>query len=175
MNTMMKLGMATLCTAAVAMPAQAGRGESVVYELGAESSYIEGCFGLCLCAIFYFGDVEGTMTFTPQSLSGTADIYDVSDVQWQVNLFGMPGGPIYTGVSEAPQVEAVRISGGRFAVVGSLSDARARSRGAREINLGGAAAFPGFTATLVHAEQFRPGRPQPTHRLPNPAAPVAVA
>lgn len=60
------------------------------------------------------------------------------------------GGPIYTGVREAPQVEAVRISGGRFVVVGSLSDARARSRGAREINLGGAAAFPGFTDAHVH-------------------------
>lgn len=60
------------------------------------------------------------------------------------------GGPIYTGVGEAPQVEAVRISGGRFVVVGSLSDARALSRGAREINLGGAAAFPGFTDAHVH-------------------------
>lgn len=38
------------------------------------------------------------------------------------------GGPIYTGVGEAPQVEAVRISGGRFVVVGSLSDARALDR-----------------------------------------------
>ncbi len=26
------------------------------------------------------------------------------------------------------------------------------------------AAFPGLTARLLHAEQFRPGRPQPTHR-----------
>lgn len=27
------------------------------------------------------------------------------------------------------------------------------------------AAFPGLSVRLVHAEQFRPGRPQPTHRL----------
>ncbi len=60
------------------------------------------------------------------------------------------GGPIYTGVAATPQVEAVRISGGRFVVVGSLSDARARSRGAREIDLRGAAAFPGFTDAHVH-------------------------
>ena len=60
------------------------------------------------------------------------------------------GGPIYTGVAAAPQAEAVRISGGRFAVVGSLSDARAGARGAREIDLGGAAAFPGFTDAHVH-------------------------
>jgi len=60
------------------------------------------------------------------------------------------GGPIYTGVAATPQVEAVRISGGRFAIVGALSDARARSSGAREIDLNGAAAFPGFTDNHVH-------------------------
>lgn len=59
------------------------------------------------------------------------------------------GGPIYTGVSEAP-VGAVRISNGVFAVVGSLSDARAHARGAREIDLGGATALPGFTDSHVH-------------------------
>ena len=60
------------------------------------------------------------------------------------------GGPIYTGAASAPRAEAVRISGGRFVVVGSLSDARTRGRGAREINLGGAAALPGFTDSHVH-------------------------
>jgi predicted amidohydrolase YtcJ len=59
------------------------------------------------------------------------------------------GGPIYTGVAEAT-VEALRIRDGVFAVVGSLADARANARGAREIDLGGAAAFPGFTDAHVH-------------------------
>ncbi len=59
------------------------------------------------------------------------------------------GGPIYTGVAEAP-VEAVRVSNGLFAVVGSLADARANARGAREIDLAGATAFPGFTDSHVH-------------------------
>ncbi|MBL8546413.1 MAG: amidohydrolase [Hyphomonadaceae bacterium] len=59
------------------------------------------------------------------------------------------GGPIYTGVAEAP-VEALRISNGLFAVVGSLADARANAGNAREIDLGGAAAFPGFTDAHVH-------------------------
>ncbi len=59
------------------------------------------------------------------------------------------GGPIYTGVAEAP-VEAVRISNGVFAVVGSLADARANARNTREINLAGAAAYPGFTDAHVH-------------------------
>lgn len=60
------------------------------------------------------------------------------------------GGPIYTGVEAAPRVEAVRIRNGRFVVVGALSDARADGRGAREIDLQGAAAFPGFTDSHVH-------------------------
>jgi predicted amidohydrolase YtcJ len=59
------------------------------------------------------------------------------------------GGPIYTGLAETP-VEALRIRDGVFAVVGSLADARAHARGAREIDLGGAAAFPGFTDGHVH-------------------------
>ena len=59
------------------------------------------------------------------------------------------GGPIHTGASDAP-VEALRISNGVFAVVGALADARSGARGAREINLGGAAAFPGFTDAHVH-------------------------
>ncbi len=59
------------------------------------------------------------------------------------------GGPIYTGVSETP-VEAIRIRNGVFAVVGSLADARADASGAREINLAGAAAYPGFTDAHVH-------------------------
>lgn len=59
------------------------------------------------------------------------------------------GGPIYTGVADRP-VEALRIRNGVFAVIGSLADARAHRRGAREIDLGGAAAFPGFTDGHVH-------------------------
>jgi hypothetical protein len=35
--------------------------------------------------------------------------------------------------------------------------------------------FNGLTSTLVHAEQFRPGRPQPTHRLAHAGADVARA
>lgn len=56
------------------------------------------------------------------------------------------GGPIYTGVGRA---DAVRISGGRFAFVGALSGARAGPP-AREIDLGGAAALPGFCDAHVH-------------------------
>jgi hypothetical protein len=36
------------------------------------------------------------------------------------------------------------------------------------------AVFPGLTVRLVHAEQFRPGRPQPTHRLSAAETPLTV-
>lgn len=60
------------------------------------------------------------------------------------------GGPIYTGIAAAPRVEAVRIAEGRFVFAGSLADARADARGVEEIDLGGAAAFPGFADGHVH-------------------------
>lgn len=60
------------------------------------------------------------------------------------------GGPIYSGAPDAPPFEAVRVSNGVFTVVGSLADAQTNSGGAREINLGGAALFPGFTDAHVH-------------------------
>lgn len=60
------------------------------------------------------------------------------------------GGPIYTGVAAQPRVEALRIANGVIAFAGALDDARSRAVGAREINLNGAAAFPGFTDAHVH-------------------------
>jgi len=60
------------------------------------------------------------------------------------------GGPIYTGVAATPRVEALRVSGGRIAFAGTLEEARSGASGVREIDLGGAAAFPGFTDAHVH-------------------------
>ncbi|HYD72787.1 MAG TPA: amidohydrolase [Candidatus Binatia bacterium] len=59
------------------------------------------------------------------------------------------GGPIYTGLAATPRVEALRIRNGLIAFAGPLDQARSGSR-AREINLNGAAAFPGFTDAHVH-------------------------
>jgi predicted amidohydrolase YtcJ len=60
------------------------------------------------------------------------------------------GGPIYTGVAANPRVEAVRIRDGRFVFAGALSEARADGARVRELNLRGAAAFPGFVDSHVH-------------------------
>jgi len=59
------------------------------------------------------------------------------------------GGPIYAGAGAQDRAEAVRIENGRFAVVGALADARRGAR-AEEIDLAGAAAFPGFVDGHVH-------------------------
>lgn len=59
------------------------------------------------------------------------------------------GGPIYTGLAHAPRVEAVRVRDGRFVAVGSVEQVRSGGT-VREINLRGAAAFPGFTDAHVH-------------------------
>ncbi len=60
------------------------------------------------------------------------------------------GGPIYTGVAANPRVEALRIRDGRFVALGSLADVSANARGARVIDLVGAAAYPGFKDAHCH-------------------------
>jgi predicted amidohydrolase YtcJ len=62
----------------------------------------------------------------------------------------LAGGPIHTGVADAAPVEAVAILGNRIAFVGALAEARRAVPGAREIDLAGAAAFPGFVDSHVH-------------------------
>jgi hypothetical protein len=60
------------------------------------------------------------------------------------------GGPIHTGVAGAPLAQAVVIKDGRIAYVGDLAGARAMAPGARDIDLKGAAAFPGFVDAHAH-------------------------
>ncbi|HEX8234138.1 MAG TPA: amidohydrolase [Caulobacteraceae bacterium] len=60
------------------------------------------------------------------------------------------GGPIYTGVAAAPKAEAVLVDKDRIAFVGPLTEARRRAGGAREIDLKGAAAYPGFADAHAH-------------------------
>lgn len=60
------------------------------------------------------------------------------------------GGPIYTGVASNPRVEALRIENGLIAFAGALDEARSGARGAREFDLAGATALPGFTDSHVH-------------------------
>lgn len=57
------------------------------------------------------------------------------------------GGPIYTGEAK---VEALAIAEGKIAFAGSLAAARLAAPGAREIDLKGAAAFPGFVDGHAH-------------------------
>jgi predicted amidohydrolase YtcJ len=61
------------------------------------------------------------------------------------------GGPIHTGVAAAPTAQAVLIRDDRIAFVGDLAAARAKAaKGARDIDLKGAAAFPGFVDAHAH-------------------------
>jgi predicted amidohydrolase YtcJ len=60
------------------------------------------------------------------------------------------GCPIYTGVPSRPKVEAVVARDGKIVFTGSLAEARTRAAGARDIDLKGAAAYPGFTDAHAH-------------------------
>ena len=61
------------------------------------------------------------------------------------------GGPIHTGVEAAPAAEAVLIRDQRIVFVGGLDAARGKAAsGARDIDLKGAAAYPGFVDAHAH-------------------------
>jgi predicted amidohydrolase YtcJ len=61
------------------------------------------------------------------------------------------GGPIHTGVAAAPTAQAVLIRDDRVLFVGDLAAARAKAaKDARDIDLKGAAAFPGFVDAHAH-------------------------
>lgn len=57
------------------------------------------------------------------------------------------GGPIYTGDAK---VEALAVKDGKVAFAGPLADARKAAPGARDIDLKGAAAYPGFVDAHAH-------------------------
>jgi predicted amidohydrolase YtcJ len=61
------------------------------------------------------------------------------------------GGPIHTGVAAAPTAQAVLVRDDRILFVGDLAAARAKAaKDARDIDLKGAAAFPGFVDAHAH-------------------------
>ncbi len=63
------------------------------------------------------------------------------------------GGPIYTAVDAAPRAEAILTHAGRIAYVGDLAMARAKAGPkVQQIDLHGAALFPGFTDSHAHLD-----------------------
>jgi len=61
------------------------------------------------------------------------------------------GGPIHTGVEAAPTAEAVLIRDDRILFVGPLARAKAKAaKGVRDLDLKGAAAYPGFVDAHAH-------------------------
>lgn len=61
------------------------------------------------------------------------------------------GGPIHTGVDAAPTAQAVLVRGDRIVFVGDLAAAKAKAaKDVRNIDLKGAAAYPGFVDAHAH-------------------------
>jgi hypothetical protein len=69
----------TALLAAVAGAAAAGS-----YHIVPKSSFARGCFPPCLCPVMYTSDVSGTFCLDPLSITGTLDVYEVTDVRWSV-------------------------------------------------------------------------------------------
>jgi len=64
------------------------------------------------------------------------------------------GGPIYTGRAPGERVEAVATRGEMIVFAGPLAGAMAAAPGARRIDLGGAAAYPGFVDCHAHLAEI---------------------
>jgi len=69
---------------------------------------------------------------------------------WAADLL-IHGGPIHTGVDAAPTAEAVLIRDDRILFVGPLASAKAKAaKDVRDLDLKGAAAYPGFVDAHAH-------------------------
>lgn len=90
-------------------------------------------------------DSGGSMRATFKWLTLSALVLAAGQAQAQDLL--IHGGPIYTG---AAKVEALAVKDGKVAFAGPLAQARAAVPSAQDIDLQGAAAFPGFVDAHAH-------------------------
>jgi len=66
----------------LAAPAQADA-PTVLYRLGSEASFQEGCFGQCMCPVLLAG-LRGTLGLTPAAPSGGFAVWNLSDIDWWI-------------------------------------------------------------------------------------------
>ncbi len=62
----------------------------MVYELGPESSYSEGCVPPCLCPIRRFEEVSGSFAMLPTHTDPLFDYFQVESIGWVVSDGGEP-------------------------------------------------------------------------------------
>lgn len=87
------------------------------------------------------------------ALSALTACQDATPLSSAVNPADMIifGGPIYTGVDNAPTAEALAVDDGKIVAVGALADILTEfGDGAQQVSLDGAALFPGFTDAHAH-------------------------
>ena len=90
------------------------------------------------------------LTLAALLASTTLATVSISEKTWAGDIL-IHGGPIHTGVAAAPTAQAVLIRDDRIVFVGDLTAARAKAaKGARDVDLKGAAAFPGFVDAHAH-------------------------
>ena len=61
---------------------------TVLYRLGGEQAFQEGCFGQCLCPVLA-AEMQGTFGLTAAGPSGGFQTWTVSDVDWLVPELGI--------------------------------------------------------------------------------------
>jgi hypothetical protein len=91
---------AAIVCAALAL-AGIAHAQTWTYRLTHNASYSEGCFELCACPI-WFSSMTGRFRLTPETITGTYDVYSVTDVNWNVTGTNdyITGSGTYTVFSE---------------------------------------------------------------------------
>src|SRR5579859_3741640 len=74
-------------TVACPVPAQTAAG-STLYQLNKDSSFEQGCFGPCLCAVMFDAPVSGTVLLVPLGTDPLFNTYLVTNVNWNVPIDG---------------------------------------------------------------------------------------
>jgi len=105
-------------------PAKGGAANSsVVYQLNADSSFMQGCFPPCLCPVMLGDPVKGTFLLTPMGFDGLFNTYAITNVSWifwinGTNLLVTGSGTYKVGGEVALQQElslALRLGGSTVA------------------------------------------------------------
>lgn len=69
-----------------AAPAQVQSTQPILYELGKDSVYQQGCFAPCLCPVMWSRPMRGTFILTPLGSDGLYESFALTHVKWIAQL-----------------------------------------------------------------------------------------
>lgn len=110
-----RLALPALLLAAAFSWAPAPAPAATLYELDADSSYQEGCFDPCDCALMMTDTLRGTFLLSPAGGEGGTSVFAVTDVAWNYRrgeeLVAVAGSGTYTLGPDGHRLELDLVAG----------------------------------------------------------------